>query len=346
MDSLEFQNALTKLMTQQSLTEHETECCFTAIINGGVNDIELCAWAIGLKLKGETGEEIRGCIKAMLANATPIERPNRQRIVDIVGTGGDGYHTINISSASAMVAASCGITVAKHGNRSVSSRCGSADLFEQYGLPMTLTPEQSSDLLNRYGLCFLFAPTFHPGIRHAMNFRKTVKTRTIFNLLGPLANPLRPNAGVFGVYDTALLPLYADALSAAQVEHAWVVQGAGLDELAIHEPSQVIEVKRSEQCVLEVAPEDFGLSRYPLSDIVGGQPEDNHLLIDAVLNGHGQPAHRAAIIMNAAALVYVSGQADSYLSAAEQVTACLDAGKPAQLMHEIAAYVAANEMRS
>jgi anthranilate phosphoribosyltransferase len=304
-------NILEQLFEGRSLTQNEVTDVFSQVVTGQVDDIVLSSLLTALKIKGETPEEIAGAAAALIKNAAGFPRPNYD-FADIVGTGGDGHHTINISSAAAIVAASCGLKVAKHGNRSVSSKSGSADLFKAFGLELTMSADTARVCLDESNLCFLFAPNYHSGIRHAMPVRTTLKTRTLFNLLGPLVNPARPSHIMIGVYDPALLMPFARTLQLLGYQKALVVHGSGLDELALHGESQIIEINAQQLTEYSLCPADFGLEEYPLSAIKGGEPQENKALIEQVLAGNGQIAHQAAVAMNAGALLKLCGLADSF----------------------------------
>ena len=204
-------SVLETLFTQKDLDQHQVESLFGDVMQGHVDDIHLTALLTALKIKGETPDEIAGAAQAMVNHATVFDRPD-YAFADIVGTGGDGHNTINISSAASVVAASCGLAVAKHGNRSVSSQSGSADLFNAFGVKLDMSPSTARHSLDESQLCFLFAPVYHAGVKHAMNVRTTLKTRTLFNVLGPLANPAKPTHSVMGVYTPELLIPYAHTL--------------------------------------------------------------------------------------------------------------------------------------
>lgn len=322
-------NALEKLYAQQSLSFAEAEAVFNLVMRGEVSEVELSALLIALKIKTESIDEIAGAASAMVSNAKPFPRPDYY-FSDIVGTGGDGHNTINVSSAAAVVAASCGVKVAKHGNRSVSSKSGSSDLFAAFGLALDMTPDTARNCLDEANLCFLAAPAYHYGVKYAMPVRLALKTRTLFNILGPLANPARPTHSLLGVYTPSLLDTYAQTLVALGHKRAFVVHGSGLDELALHGNSQIVEVNNGEITKSEVSPADFGLSNYSLDAIEGGEPEQNRALIANVFNGQGTPAHTAAIAMNAAALIKLNDMADTYKEACDMAMASIEAGKPMQ----------------
>lgn len=328
-------NALEKLYAQQSLSFVEAEAVFNRVMRGEVSEVELSALLVALKIKIESIEEIAGAASAMVSNAKAFPRPD-YNFSDIVGTGGDGHNTINVSSAAAVVAASCGVKVAKHGNRSVSSKSGSSDLFAAFGLALDMSPDTARNCLDEANLCFLAAPAYHSGVKYAMPVRLALKTRTLFNILGPLANPARPTHSLLGVYTPSLLDTYAQTLVALGHKKAFVVHGSGLDELALHGSSQIAEVNNGAITKSEVTPTDFGLSNYSLNAIEGGEPEQNRALIADVFNGQGTPAHTAAIAMNAAALIKLNDMADNYKEACDIAMASIEAGKPMQTIETAA----------
>jgi anthranilate phosphoribosyltransferase len=309
-------NVLEQLYLGQDITQQEMTEVFSQVVTGQVDDIVLSSLLTALKTKGEQPQEIAGAAAALIANASDFPRPDYD-FADIVGTGGDGHDTINISSASAIVAASCGVKVAKHGNRSVSSKSGSADLFKAFDLDLTMSADTARQCLDQSNLCFLFAPNYHSGIRHAMPVRTTLKTRTIFNLLGPLVNPARPSHIVIGVYSPDLLLPFAKTLQLLGYQKALVVHGSGLDEFALHGDTQVVEINADKLIQTSVSPADFGLENYPLDAIKGGEPAENKTLIEKVLSGKGQAAHQAAVAMNTGALLKLCGKAQTYAQGAQ-----------------------------
>lgn len=328
-------NALETLYAQQSLSFVESEAVFNSVMRGDVSEVELAALLIALKIKTETTDEIAGAASAMVKNAKAFPRPEYD-FSDIVGTGGDGHNTINVSSAAAVVAASCGVKVAKHGNRSVSSKSGSSDLFAAFGLNLDMSPNTARKCLDEANLCFLAAPAYHSGVKHAMPVRLALKTRTLFNILGPLANPAKPTHSVLGVYTPKLLDTYANTMVKLGHKKAYVVHGSGLDELALHGESQIVEVKNGLVSKSQVSPADFGLTQYPLNAIEGGEPEQNKALIENVFIGRGKPAHIAAIAMNAAALIKLNDLAASFSDACDMAMASIESGKPMQTISSAA----------
>ncbi|AJI96603.1 anthranilate phosphoribosyltransferase [Yersinia ruckeri] len=303
------QHLLEKLFRAEPLTQQESQQLFTAIVQGDMEPGLLAAVLISMKVRGETPAEIAGAAQALLADAQPFPRPDYV-FADIVGTGGDGTNSINISTASAFVAAACGIKVAKHGNRSVSSRSGSSDLLAAFGIRLDLPAETSRKALDDLGVCFLFAPQYHSGFRHAMSVRQQLKTRTLFNVLGPLINPARPPLALIGVYSPELVLPIAETLRVLGYQRAAVVHGGGMDEVAIHAPTQVAELKNGMVETYSLTPEDFGIRRYPLAALQGGSPEENRDILARLLQGKGEAAHAAAVAVNVAMLLKLHGQED------------------------------------
>lgn len=303
----EQQSILDKLFTSQTMSQEESHQLFGAIVRGELQDSQLAAALISMKMRGERPEEIAGAASALLADAQPFPRPDYD-FADIVGTGGDGTNSINISTASAFVAASCGAKVAKHGNRSVSSRSGSSDLLQAFGIRLDMSAEDSRQALDDLNVCFLFAPQYHTGFRHAMPVRQQLKTRTIFNVLGPLINPARPPKALIGVYSPELVLPITQALKVLGYQNAAVVHGGGMDEVAIHAPTLVAELHQGEIESYQLSPQDFGLESYSLNALQGGTPEENRDILARLLQGKGDAAHAAAVAANVALLLKLFGQ--------------------------------------
>ncbi|CRG51450.1 anthranilate phosphoribosyltransferase [Yersinia wautersii] len=301
------QHLFEKLFRAESMSQEESQQLFAAIVRGELEPSQLAAVLISMKVRGETPAEIAGAAQALLADAQHFPRPD-YLFADIVGTGGDGTNSINISTASAFVAASCGVKVAKHGNRSVSSRSGSSDLLAAFGIRLDMSAEQSRLALDDLGVCFLFAPQYHTGFRHAMPVRQQLKTRTLFNVLGPLINPARPPLALIGVYSPELVLPIAQTLKVLGYQRAAVVHGGGMDEVAIHAPTQVAELNNGSIESYQLTPEDFGLNRYPLAALQGGMPEENRDILARLLQGKGETAHAAAVAANVALLLKLYGQ--------------------------------------
>ncbi|EOX3367646.1 anthranilate phosphoribosyltransferase [Vibrio cholerae] len=328
------QTIINKLYEQQGLTQAESQQLFDQIIRGEMDPVLMAAVLTALKIKGETPDEIAGAAKALLANANPFPRPDYD-FADIVGTGGDGSNTINISTTAAFVAAACGVKVAKHGNRGVSSKSGSSDLLSSFGINLAMSAQDSRQALDDLGVAFLFAPQYHNGVRHAMPVRQTMKTRTIFNILGPLINPARPNIELMGVYSKDLVRPIAQTMLQMGLKGAAVVHGSGLDEVAIHGETQVAEIRQGELIEYTLTPEDFGVNRYPLDAIRGGEPEENRAIITQILTGNGTAAQMAAVAVNVALLLRLFGQEDLKANT-QQAIAVMKSGQAYGLVQQLA----------
>lgn len=329
------QPILNKLYLGQVLSQEESKILFNLIIQGKIEPTVLATAIISMKVRGEKPDEIAGAAQALLENADPFEVPDYD-FTDIVGTGGDGTNSINISTASAFVTAALGYKVAKHGNRGVSSKSGSSDVLSALGIKLNMSAEASRKALDELGVCFLFAQQYHSGFRHAAPVRQQLKTRTIFNVLGPLINPSRPKRILLGVYHPDLIKPIAETLKMLNYTHAYVVHGSGMDEVAIHGETQVAEVKNGEIRYFTLTPEDFGLQQYTLKDIEGGTPEMNRDLLLAILQGHGKPAHEAAIAANVAMLISLFGEPDLKQNAKRAIE-LMRSSKAYELLQKLAA---------
>ncbi|MFD2180505.1 anthranilate phosphoribosyltransferase [Veronia pacifica] len=326
---------INKLYQQESLTKSESHQLFDTIIKGELDPILLAAVLTALKIKGETPEEIAGAASALTENANPFPSPDYD-FADIVGTGGDGANTINISTTAAFVAAACGAKVSKHGNRGVSSKSGSSDLLAAFGIDLTMSPETARAALDDLGVCFLFAPQYHSGVRHAMPVRQTMKTRTIFNVLGPLINPSKPPRELMGVYDESLVAPIAETMRSLGMDHAFVVHGSGLDEVAIHGETTVAEIKNGEIEHYTLTPEDFGVEAYPLEAIKGGTPEENREVTSLILQGKATDAQQSAVAINVALFLRLFGHQDLKANT-QKALDVMKSGKPYQLVQQLAA---------
>lgn len=327
---------LEKICSGDDLSRDESRSVFTRIVAGELSEVEIAALIIGLKAKGEKPEEIAGAAEALRAAAAPFPRPDL-KYADTCGTGGDGAHTINISTAAAFVAAELGVPVAKHGNRSVSSRCGSADVLEACGVNLNPTPELAAECLREIGICFLMAPQYHSGLRHAGPVRKALRTRTIFNLLGPLVNPASPCWQVVGVYAPEFTEPLARTLGLLGCEAALVVHGSGLDELALHGPTRGSLWKNGVLENVEFTPGDAGLETRGLSELAGGSPEENASWLRGFLAGEGSDAHNEAIAMNVGALLWVSGEFPDLASATGRALDAIRLGSAVERLDQLAA---------
>ena len=300
---------LEQLYNGKTLNKEESAVIFNAIMKGELNNEQIAAMLIALKVRGATIDELSGAVSASLQNAKSFPRPDYP-FADIVGTGGDGQNTINISTASAIVAASMGAKVAKHGNRSVSSKSGASDVLTALGVNVNVTPEQARQALDDIGVCFLFAQQYHNGFKHVAPVRAALKTRTLFNILGPLINPARPTYHLLGVYAPELVKTYAETAVALGHQHTFVVHGAGLDEVAVHGETQVAEIKNGKIDYFTLTPEDFGLKTQSLESLRGGEPQENAQYLTALLQGKGKAEHANAVAANVALLLKLFGHDD------------------------------------
>ncbi len=292
------------------LDQQQTNQVIRQIVNGELSEVEISALLVALKIKGESADEIAGAASALRASATPFKRPAGP-VVDTCGTGGDGMGTINISTIVGLVAAECGVQVAKHGNRSVSSKSGSSDVLQKLGVKLDSSPEVAAKCLDETNFCFLFAPLYHPGVRHVMPVRTALKTRTLFNLIGPLANPAAPDVQLMGVYDPALLETMAQALNNLGCQKAFVVNGGGLDEIALHTETRVAYLENGKIESLIITPEDAGLPRAKLSSLQMDNPIEIAAALLCVLKGIGKKEHVNAIALNTAAVLFLTGKAET-----------------------------------
>lgn len=327
-------NPLAQLVESKDLSQQASEQFFTQVLKGEVEPALLGSVLTALKIKGETPAEIAGAAVAIRAAATPFPE-QKSPVADCVGTGGDGANTINISTTAAILAAACGLKMAKHGNRSVSSMSGSADLLEAFGVNLTMSPATASNCLEQANLCFLYAPAYHSGFKHAGPVRKAMGVRTLFNILGPLVNPASPSIMLLGVYTPELLKPIAQALQLTGVKRAFVVHGSGLDEVALHGDTQVIEIKDEQLIERTISPKDFGLQNYTLEEIKGGTPQENADIIKAILSGNGQAAHNAAVVINCATLLYLHDKASDLKTAAQLASEVLKSGKGIETLEQL-----------
>lgn len=310
------------------LSRQEAEAAMEEILSGRAGEDSIVALLSALRTKGETIEELVGFARAMRRHATPIfsdAARTDELLVDTCGTGGDASGTFNISTTAAFVAAGAGVRVAKHGNRSISSKCGSADVLEALGISLDVTPERVGAAINEIGIGFLFAPALHTAMRHAMPARRRLG-RTAFNLLGPLTNPAGARAQIAGVFSADVVEKVASVLAELGVERAFVVHGAGvLDEISLAGETKVGEVRGGIVRVYEVTPEDFGLGRAPISAISGGDAAHNAAFIRAILTGEPGP-RRDIVIANAAAALVAAGRAVDFLEGARLAAESIDSG--------------------
>lgn len=331
-------NPMPRLLSGENLTVEESLHLFERLVLGRLELAEIAGMLVALRMKGETADEMIGAAKALGKAAQPFDRPD-YLYADCCGTGGDGSGLINVSTATAFVAAACGLPVAKHGNRSVSSRCGSADVLETLGAKIDVDATKARELLDATGFCFLFAPAYHPGMKHAALVRKQLAVRTVMNLLGPCVNPARPRVQLLGVADPAKLRHIARVLDAMGVERALVVHGSGLDEVALHGVTKAVRLDHGTLTDIEITPEEAGIERAPLEVVTGGDAAENAARLRALLDGKGRAAERDIVILNTAALLLAAGLAETLKGGADKARAALDAGTPGKLLD---AYVEAS----
>lgn len=327
---------LEKLFQSQSLSQAEAYDLFSQIMRGELSNEQLTAVLIALKMRGETAKEISGAVNVALNIAAPFPRPDYD-FADIVGTGGDGQNTINISTASSIVAASMGYPIAKHGSRGVSSQSGASDVLSALGIDVSICAETARQALDNIHLCFLFAPNYHSGFRFAAPVRQALKTRTIFNLLGPLVNPARPTRQLLGVYAPDLISVYAETVVNLGHKHSIVVHGSGLDEVAIHGMTEVAEIKQGQITYYQLTPEDFGLSYHPLEALRGDTPLYNAQKITELLQGKGEAAHIDAVAANVAMVMRLFGE-DNLKQNAQRVKTTLASGVAFETLQKLAHY--------
>jgi anthranilate phosphoribosyltransferase len=340
------QAALQRLLDGNDLTREEAREVMSGIMRGEATPAQIGGFLVALRVKGETADEIAGCAEAMREHVLPV-RPKRDDLVDTAGTGGDGARTINISTAAALVAASAGAAVAKHGNRAVSSASGSADVLEALGFTLEQEPERIARSIDELGFGFLFAPTHHPAMRHAAPVRKELATRTVFNVLGPLTNPAGARAQVVGVYSPQLVRTIAEVLARLGARRAYVVHGAGgIDELSPAGPNLVYEVVDGRVRGRELDPEsELGVPHASVEELRGGSPEENAQAIREVFDG-AEGGRRSAILLNAAGAIAAGGHAEDLREGLELARRAVDSGAASARLEELIAFSRAQEVRA
>jgi anthranilate phosphoribosyltransferase len=332
------ESALAQLLDGKDLSRAESRRVMDTIMTGGATSAQIGGFLVALRLKGETPDEIAGAAEAMRDHVIAVH-PERDDLVDTAGTGGDGGRTFNISTAAALVAAAAGAGVAKHGNRSISSQSGSADVLEELGFNLELPADTIARSIDELGFGFMFAPLHHPAMGHAAPVRRELATRTVFNVLGPLTNPAGARSQVVGVYDAELVPVIADVLAQLGARRAFVVHGAaGIDELSPAGPNLVCEVADGEVRRREIDPLDLGVPRCAPEELRGGTPAENAARIRAVFAGEGDAAARSAIALNAAGAIAAAGHADDLHDGLEAAHDALDSGAAAARLEQLAAF--------
>ncbi len=329
--------AIVKITQKGDLTYDEAYQVMNEIMSGRTTQVQNAAFLAALSTKStraETIDEISGCAAAMRDHATPVDVGDRP-VLEIVGTGGDGAHSFNISTTSAMVAASAGVPVAKHGNRAASSKSGTADCLEALGVNIQLDPEQCVRLLDAAGFCFFFAQRYHTSMKYVGAIRRELGFRTVFNILGPLTNPAQPKKILLGVYDEYLLSPLAQVLSQLGMQRGMVVYGTDkLDEISLSAPTRVCEMKDGWYKTYTICPEDFGLARCAKEDLVGGTPEENAAITRAVLGGKPGP-QRDTVLLNAGAALYIAGKAETLKDGVALAARQIDSGAALKTLEQV-----------
>lgn len=328
------QLSLDKILTGTNLERPETEVVMNDIMTGQCTEAQIAAWLTALRMKGETADEIAAGISIMRNNVLAIKCHDAAAI-DIVGTGGDGIGTWNISTAAVFVAAGAGVTVAKHGNRALSSQSGSADVLASLGINTRCSVETMTTALNEIGVSFLFAPLLHPAMKYAVKPRQEIGIRTLFNLLGPMTNPAGVERGLIGVFSKHYCRLLAAAGLKLNGQHMFFVHGLdGLDEASVTAPTYVCELHDGQLQEYEITPEQFGLKRWPLDELLGGQPRENALELKSIFEGKIS-AYREAVILNAALGMRTSGKFTSVDEAVQAATASIDSGQAKAKLNQL-----------
>jgi anthranilate phosphoribosyltransferase len=350
----------------ESLARAEARDVMAEVLTGKCTDAQIAALLIALRMKGETVEEIVGFAEAIRAAAAPLpierngaaiavtgtgrealtEECENDSLVDTSGTGGDASGTFNISTATALVTAGAGVRVAKHGNRSISSKCGSADVVEALGVNIQLSPQLAAQCLREVGICFLYAPNLHPAMKQVQVVRRELRMRTMFNLLGPLTNPARANGQVVGVYSLELVEKLAEALSMLGLRRALVVHGHdGLDEITVTGMTRIAEAREGSVRSFEVEPEEFGMKRAALQEISGGDATENAAIIRAVLAGE-KSARRDVVLLNAAAALVAAGKAENIAAAVPLAAKSIDSGAAAGKLEALVKFSTASAQQT
>jgi anthranilate phosphoribosyltransferase len=332
------QNELRRILEQrETLSREEASELMQSILAGHASDVELAALLGALAARGETSAEIAGFASTLrdAANILPLSEIEQQSLVDTCGTGGDASGSFNISTAAALVAAAAGVKVAKHGNRAVTSLCGSADVLEALGIPIQLSPTDAATALRTHGFTFLLAPSHHPQLKAVMPVRRALGVRSILHILGPLLNPAGARRQVMGVYQSRLVPLVANAMILLDIQHAMVVHGdGGLDELALSGPSEIAEVRNGTITQYTLTPEDFGLHRAPLTALAGGNASDNAMILKDIFSGKTGPP-RDVVLLNAAAVLVVGGLAKDIRTGITLAANTVDSGAVTHLVDSL-----------
>jgi anthranilate phosphoribosyltransferase len=334
------EHAVRRVVEGEVLDDATMEGAVAQVLAGNASDAQLAAFAVALRMRGETPTELAAAARVLRRHATPFAAPEGlSPLVDTCGTGGDGADTFNISTGAGLILAALGVPVVKHGNRAVSSRSGSADVLEALGAELDPAPELLLEGLRTYRFAFFYAPAFHGAVRYAGPVRRELGLRTLFNVLGPLSNPGGATHQLLGVYDGALVAPLAEVLGRLGLTGAWVVHGeGGLDELTVDGATRVAALADGRVRTFTVTPEDFGLPRHPLAELAGGDAATNAAILRAVFRNEERGAPRTALVLNAAAALMASGQADAPMEAARRVAEALDDGRVAAHVDALLAF--------
>ncbi len=325
--------AILKLANKEDLTYSEAEQVMNEIMEGKASDVQMSAYLTALSLKGETIDEITASAAGMRAHC--IKLLHDMDVLEIVGTGGDGANSFNISTTSAVVIAAGGVPVAKHGNRAASSKCGAADVLEALGVTITLPPEKSAHLLKHSGICFLFAQNYHIAMKYVAPIRRELGIRTVFNILGPLSNPAGANMELMGVYEEALVEPLAQVMAKLGVVRGMVVYGQDkLDEISMSAPTKVCEIKDGWFQSYTITPEQFGYTRCAKEELTGGTPEENAAITRSILSGTERGPKRCAVCLNAGAALYITGKAGTMEEGVRMAEGLIDSGAAKEKLEE------------
>ncbi|MBD2845156.1 anthranilate phosphoribosyltransferase [Paenibacillus sp. IB182496] len=335
VETIAIPQLLNRLVQGEHLSREQAAAVMTQIMDGAATPAQIGALAAALRMKGETADEIAGFAEVMRAKSNRVQTEQRG-LLDTCGTGGSGIHKFNVSTASAIIAASGGIRVAKHGNRAMSGRAGSADVLEALGVDITLTAEQAGRCLEEIGICFMFAQLYHPSLRHAAGPRKELGIRTIFNMLGPLTNPAGADRQLLGIYDRSRTETVARVLQQLGLAQAMIVSSHdGLDEISVSAPTQISELRGGAIRTYDIEPEALGVDRHALSEVAGGDAQLNARLIRAVLEGTERGGYRDIVALNAGACLYVGERSGTLKEGVAQALALIDNGKAAQKLEQL-----------
>lgn len=325
--------AIKKVVKKEDLSYQEALDVMNEIMSGNASEVQMASYLTALSMKGETIDEITASANGMRQAGTKIHSSGE--VLEIVGTGGDQSNSFNISTTAAIVTAAAGVLVAKHGNRAASSKCGAADCLEALGVKLNIEPEKNEEILNKIGICFLFAQRYHAAMKYVGPVRKELGTRTVFNILGPLTNPAGATLQVMGVYEESQVKRLAEVLQKLGVKRGMVVYGEDcLDEISMSAPTKVCEIRQGELVMYEIKPEDFGYRRCRKEELVGGTPQENAAITRNILSGSDQSARRGAVCLNAGAALYIAGKAKTLQEGVKLAEKMIDSKKAEKKLEE------------